>query len=72
MFVEGDLPLTSVIGAGGRPWLRFLCIRNYPKVFYPLQRLATLVDHPPRLYTPAIFRGLTNRVIMISSREYQK
>lgn len=30
----GDLALTSVIGAGGRSWLRFPRIRNYPKVFY--------------------------------------
>lgn len=33
-------PLTSVIGAGGRPWLRFPCICNYPKVFHPSERLA--------------------------------
>lgn len=37
--VGGDMPLTSVIGAGGRSWLRFPCIRNYLKVFYPLPDL---------------------------------
>lgn len=67
----GYIPLTSVIGAGGRPWLRFPCIDDYQKVFHPLfYRLNRPCRFAP-LYTTAIFYCSTNQTAAISTTKIE-